>query len=140
MGRLALPLATLLIAVAVTLSSMVPADMARVTGGINRCEALIARYPPGETRYVAGTVQVLKGDVVWVPDPYDRGALHDMLPTQVVAEQIVGFGDRYNFDLRPGHYVLNLVVAPAGNAAHQYVEVTLNPGDDRVIDIPNTCI
>jgi hypothetical protein len=137
-ARLAVALVAFVVAVGVAITSVVPSSVGRVSGGITRCEALTTRPLPGETRYVAGTVQVLRGDAAWVPDASDSAVLHDVLPTEVVAQETVGFGERYSFDLPPGHYVLNRLVN-AGSAL-QYTSFVLNPGEERTVNIPNTCI
>ena len=87
-----------------------------------------------------GTVQVLQGDVTWKPDGEEPGVIRDVLPDRVVTQATLGFGDRYSFDLAPGHYVLKVVQTPAGNPVRRFMPVILNPGDDRIVDIPNTCI
>lgn len=136
--RLAFPAGALIVAVAIAVESAVPAYGARVTGAILRCEGI--RLAPGESPYVEGTVQVLGGNITWQPDANRSDVLRDVLPSHAIAEQAVGFGDRYTFELPPGHYVLNVLHAPAGAYASQYVAVTLQPGDNRIVNIPNTCI
>ena len=100
------------------------------------------RYVPGESLYSSGYVELLKGEVVWGPDPTDSNVMRDILPEEVVAHQYVFDGDRYTFEIPPGHYVIYAPVAPAGSPANafRYVAVALKQGDNVKVDIPNTCI
>jgi len=105
-----------------------PPGHGRVTGGIIPCNAI---GESGGLRYDAGTVTVLEGHVTWhstVSEP----SMVDVLPTTVVEKQTVSSRATYGFDLLPGEYVLQ--------AGYSYASVTLNPGDDVWVDIPNRCI
>jgi hypothetical protein len=98
-----------------------------VTGGITRCSDL---YDPNAPRYEGGTVTVLKGDVTWIPN--QQGNLTNVYPANLVAQQTVEADGTYWFLLEPGQYVLR---GPVG-----YAGVTVQPGDDLSVDIPNMCI
>jgi hypothetical protein len=128
------------LAIGVAVGGVLPPSGARLTGGITWCQALTDRPIPGETRYVQGLVQLLKGDVSWQPDPSNPGVLQDVLPTEVVAQETVGTDDRYSFEFSPGHYVLYAPQSAGVSNAFRYVEVTLKRGDNVIVDIPNNCI
>ncbi len=98
-----------------------------VTGGIVHCSGL---YDPNAPRYDGGTVSVLKGEVTWKPN--DQGNLDFVFPPLRVAQQTVGPDGTYWFLLEPGRYALQGGVSYAG--------VTVQPGDDLSVDIPNLCI
>ena len=82
-----------------------------VAGGITHCSGLPDLEAP---QYDGGTVSVLK------------------LPADLVAQQKVDAAGTYWFLLEPGQYVLQ------GGAG--YVSVTVQPGDDLRVDIPDLCI
>jgi hypothetical protein len=98
-----------------------------VTGGIAHCSGL---YDPNAPRYDGGTVSVLEGGVTWKPN--DQGNLDLMFPHLRVARQTVEQNGTYWFLLEPGQYVLQGGVG--------YISVTVQPGDDLSVDIPNMCI
>lgn len=98
-----------------------------VTGGITRCSGL---YDPHAQRYDGGTVTVFEGQVTWKPN--QQGNLDTVIPRRRVAQQTVEPDGTYGFLLEPGHYVL------LGGVS--YVSVTVQPGDDMKVDIPNLCI
>jgi hypothetical protein len=98
-----------------------------VTGGIIRCSGL---YDPNVPRYDGGTVSVLKGEVTWKPN--DQGNLDIVFPPRLVAQETVEPDGTYWFLLEPGQYVLQ--------GGLSYVSVTVQPGDDLSVDIPNLCI
>jgi hypothetical protein len=109
-----------------TVAFVVPDGKAVVTGGIIPCSGL---PDPNGPRYSAGTVSVLKGQVGW--NSTGQGNLREVLPTEVVARQRVGPNETYRFVLEPGRYVIQSGV---------YASVTLQPGDDVYVDVPNLCI
>ena len=98
-----------------------------MTGGIVRCSGL---YDPDALRNVGGTVSVFKGKVTWKLN--EPGNLTDVFPTDLVAQQTVEADGTYWFLLEPGQYFLR---AGVGHAS-----VTVQPGDDLRLDIPNLCI
>jgi hypothetical protein len=98
-----------------------------VRGGIVRCSGL---YDPNAPYYEGGTVTALKGQVTWKRNR--QGTLTDVFPTTRVAQQSVESDGRYSFLLGPGDYVLQ--------AGPGHVGVTVQPGDDLSVDIPNMCI
>jgi hypothetical protein len=98
-----------------------------VTGGIIHCSGL---DDPKASRYDGGTVTVLKGEVTWRLN--EQGNLDTVFPRNRVAQQTVEPDGTYWFLLEPGQYVLQGGVS--------YVSVTVQPGDDLSVDIPNLCI
>jgi uncharacterized membrane protein len=117
-------------AVLVLLSSVafvVPDGKAVVTGGVVPCSGLDL---PNGPHYAAGLVTVLRGKVTWIST--DQGNIANVFPSGVVAQQSVGTNAMYRFVLEPGQYVLQ--------AGYGYASVTLQPGDDLRIDIPDMCI
>jgi hypothetical protein len=98
-----------------------------VTGGITRCSGL---YDPNAPRYEGGTVTALKGEVTWKPN--DQGNLDIVFPRNLVTQETVEPDGKYWFLLDPGHYVLQ--------GGLSYAAVTVQPGDDLSVDIPNLCI
>jgi len=98
-----------------------------VTGGIIHCSGL---YDPNAPHYDGGTVSVLSGEVTWKPN--DQGNLDMVFPRRRVAQQTVEPDGTYWFLLEPGQYVLQDGVG--------YASVTVQPGDDLNVDIPNLCI
>ena len=109
-----------------TAALVIPDGKAAVTGGIIPCSGL---PNPNLPQYSAGTVTVLKGQVTW--KSMGQGNLQDVLPTDVVAQERVGTNETYRFVLDPGRYVIQAGV---------YTSVTLQPGDDVHVDVPNLCI
>jgi len=109
-----------------TAAFVIPEGKAVVTGGIIPCSGL---PNPNLPQYSAGTVTVLKGQVTWKST--GQGNLQEVLPTDVVAQQRVGTNETYRFVLDPGRYVVQAGV---------YASVTLQPGDDIYVDVPNLCI
>lgn len=106
---------------------------ATVTGGIIPCSGLPIEHGP---HYSAGTVTVLKGQVTLRST--GQGDFVDVFPTTVAAWVNVDTNATYHFELEPGQYVLDASF-PLGNVV-PYVNVTLQPGDDLWVDIPNMCI
>lgn len=98
-----------------------------VTGGIVRCSGL---YDPNAPYYEGGTVSVLEGQVTRKPN--EQGNLDMVFPRRRVAQQTVQSDGTYWFLLEPGQYVLQGGVS--------YISVTVQPGDDLSVDIPNLCI
>jgi uncharacterized membrane protein len=123
--------ATGLLAVALMLLSsaafVVPDTKGVISGGIIPCSGLDL---PNGPHYSAGAVTVLKGRVTWRTTP--QGNVQDVLPTGVVAQQSVATNENYRFVLNPGSYVLQ--------AGISYTSVTLQPGVDVNLDVPNMCI
>jgi hypothetical protein len=98
-----------------------------VTGGVVRCSGL---YDPNAPHYQGGTVTVLKGQITWKSN--EQGNLTDVFPTRRAAQQSVETDGTYWFLLAPGQYVLSAGVG--------HVSVTVQPGDDLGVDVPNMCI
>jgi hypothetical protein len=107
---------------------VVPDGHAIVAGGIIPCSG--SGEVPNGTRYAGGVVSALKGQVIWRTTP--NGNLGNVLPTDLVAQQFVPTNGNYRFVLEPGSYVLQ--------AGISYTVVTLQPGDDMYLDIPNMCL
>ncbi len=125
--------AALLVALSITASVVTPPVRGLVTGGIRPCDALGGAGLP---HYASGTVTVLKGVLTWRSNP-GTSEYVDVLPTTVVAHESVSSNGMYRFDLAPGRYVLQ--AAPPGSYG-PYAPVTVNAGDDLLVDIPNQCI
>jgi hypothetical protein len=116
--------------VLVLLSSVafvLPDGKAVVTGGVVPCSGLEL---PNGPHYAAGFIAVLRGKVTWRST--DQGNIANIFPSGVVAQQSVGTNAMYRFVLEPGQYVLQ--------AGYGYASVTLQPGDDLRVDIPDMCI
>jgi len=101
-----------------------------VTGGITPCSGILV---PSGPHYAAGTVTVLKGQIV----AGSAGRL--VIPTTVVARQSVTTNAMYRFVLEPGPYVLQAQFSPPSNIL-PFARVTVHAGDDLHVDIPNMCI
>lgn len=107
-------------------------QVATITGGVLPCYGVpIANGP----RYVAATITVFQGRVSW----QDAGpsTRRDVLPTTVVAQQVVAENATYRFTLPPGDYVLqgrflSLDLAPS-------IGTTGQAGQVLHVDIPNSC-
>jgi hypothetical protein len=125
--------AAMLVALSITAAAITPPLRGVVSGGIRPCDAL---GNPDLPHYAAGTVTVLKGQVTWQSGQGGPSYV-DVLPTTVVAQETVPTNGMYRFDLQPGSYVLE--AAPSGGYG-PYTTVTVNAGDELVVDIPNTCI
>jgi hypothetical protein len=126
--------AALLVALSITAAIVTPPLRGVVSGGIRPCDALGNTNLP---HYAAGTVTVLKGQVTWRSSQGEPNYV-DVLPTTVVVQgKSIPTNGMYRFDLDPGRYVLE--AAPPGSYG-PYSTVTLNAGDDLLVDIPNTCI
>ncbi len=125
--------AALLVAVSITASVVTPPVRAVVSGGIRPCDALGSAGLP---HYASGTVTVLGGQVTWRSSPGTADSVA-VLPTTEVAEASVPPNGTYRFDLAPGRYVLE--AGPRGSYG-PFATVTLNAGDDLLVDIPNECI
>lgn len=106
-----------------------------VTGGIIPCAAI---PNPNDPHYAAGTVTVLKGRVAW-KSTAQGDYLQDVLPTSVVAQESIATNATYRFALEPGQYVLQARFPPRADYG-PYIEITVQPGDDLWVDIPNRCI
>jgi hypothetical protein len=98
-----------------------------VTGGIIPCSGLADQDGPP---FAGGTVSVLRGQVTWKSN--EEGNMTNVFPTTRVAQQTMETNGTYWFLLAPGRYVLQ--------AGPGYVGVTVQPGDDLRVDIPNLCI
>lgn len=105
-----------------------------VTGGIIPCEGIVI---PNGPHYAAGTVTVLKGRVTWKTTA--EGNYIGVFPTSVVDQESVATNATYRFALEPGQYVLEAQFRSPSNAA-PYIDITVQPGDDVWVDIPNQCI
>lgn len=105
-----------------------------VTGGIIPCAGIAI---PSGPHYAGGTVTVLKGQVTWMSSV--AGNYAGVFPTRVVDEENVAANATYQFGLAPGRYVLEARFPPPSNAV-PYIEITVQPGDDVWVDIPNQCI
>jgi hypothetical protein len=105
-----------------------------VSGGIIPCQGIETSNGP---QYAAGTVTVLKGQVTWKSTA--EGNHEGVFPTSVVDQQSVATNAPYRFALEPGRYVLEARFPPPSNAA-PYIDITVQPGDDIWVDIPNQCI
>ena len=125
--------AAVVVSLAITAGGVTPPLRAAVSGGIQACDALGGQP---EESHAAGTLRVLEGDVTWVAGT-GGVALVDVLPKTVVAAETVPLGGSFRFDLDPGRYIL--VASGEGNWSSS-VGVTLGPGEDLRVDIPNDCI
>lgn len=125
--------AALLVTLSITASVVTPPVRGLVSGGIRPCDALGS---PDLPHYTSGTVTVLNGRVTWKTSQ-GTPAYVDVLPTTVVAQESVPTSGMYRFDLAPGRYVLE--AAPSGSYG-PYAAVTVDAGDDLLVDIPNQCI
>jgi len=123
----------MLVALSITAAAITPPLRGVVSGGIRPCDAF---GNPDLPHYAAGTVTVLKGQVTWQSGQGGPSNV-DVLPTTVVAQETVPTNGRYRFDLQPGSYVLE--AAPSAGYG-PYATVTVNAGDDLLVDIPNECI
>lgn len=125
--------AALLVALSITAAVVTPPLRGVVSGGIRPCDALGNTNLP---HYAAGIVTVLKGQVTWRSSQGEPNYV-GVLPTTVVVQERIPTDGMYRFDLDPGRYVLE--AAPPGSYG-PYSTVTVNAGDDLLVDIPNTCI
>jgi hypothetical protein len=105
-----------------------------VSGGIIPCQGIVISNGP---QYAAGTVTVLKGQVTWKSTV--EGNYVGVFPTGVVDQLSVAPNATYRFALEPGRYVLEARFPSPSNAA-PYIDITVQPGDDVWVDIPNECI
>jgi len=96
-----------------------------VSGGIIPCSGLPVTTPHN----AAGTVSALKGRITWRPVPHGQVSV---FPTAIAAQEMVGQNATYRLVLDPGPYVLQ--------AGYGFTEITVQPGDDIYVDIPNMCI
>jgi hypothetical protein len=127
----------LVAAVLVLLSGEAFGALARngvVSGGIIPCQGLEI---PNGSQYAAGTVTVLKGQVTW--KSASGGNYVAIFPTSVVGQESVAANATYRFALEPGRYVMEARFPQPSNAA-PYIDITVQPGDDIWVDIPNQCI
>ena len=111
-----------------------PTGDGTVTGGIVPCSGLPITGGP---RYSAGTVTVLKGEIVWPHTGVDP--LVPVFPTTVVARATVTTDAIYWFALEPGHYILEARYAAPSNVI-PWTEFTVHAGDELSVDIPNMCM
>ncbi len=101
-----------------------------VTGGIIPCSGILV---PSGPHYAAGTVTVLKGQIV------GGGTGRLVMPTTAVARQSVATDAMYRFVLEPGPYVLQAQFPPPSNVL-PFASVTVHAGDELHVDIPNMCV
>ena len=104
-----------------------------VVGGLDSCAAI---PDPNQPRYAAGTVTVLKGDVVWRAEGSDHSVA--VFPAVVVDKREVGVNGLYLFVLDRGTYVLRGNYRTA--TAVPWIELTVTPGTVAHVDVPNMCI
>jgi hypothetical protein len=127
----------LVAAVLVLLSSEAFGALARngvVSGGIIPCQGIVI---PDGPEYAAGTVTVLEGRVTW--SSVSEANYIAIFPTRVIGQETIAANSTYRFALEPGQYVLEARFTPPSNAA-PYIDITVQPGDDIWVDIPNQCI
>ncbi len=126
----------IVVAIGMGAAGVIPATTGRVQGGIVPCRAIPDPHGP---RYAAGVVTVLKGDMTWRSTGSAGGpSVVGVPPTAVVASRSVGRDAVYEFTPAPGRYVLT--AAYRDSTARPYIAITVNPGDDLLVDIPNVCI
>ncbi len=106
-----------------------------VTGGIIPCAAI---PNPSGPHYASGTVTVLKGRVA-LKSTAQGDYIQDVLPTNVVTQESIATNATYRFALEPGQYVLEARFPPPANY-DPYIEITVQPGADLWVDIPDQCI
>ena len=116
-------------------SSVPPAGMGTVVGGIIPCQGIIDPHGP---RYAAGIVEVLRGQIAWQPTS-PPGTSVQVFPTDVVSQQTVSVNAQFRFVLPAGHYVLRADFPPPSNV-RPFAEITLTSGAAISQDIPNMCI
>ena len=65
--------------------------------------------------------------------------MQDVLPTNAVTQESIATNATYRFALEPGQYVLEAWLPPPANY-DPYIEITVQPGADLWVDIPDQCI
>jgi hypothetical protein len=111
-------------------ATVVPDWKGVVTGGVFPCAGIVGSE---ELRFAGGTVTVLRGEINW------QNPAEPVFPTGVVAEERVSSGGTFRFVLEPGQYVLTTEFPPPSNY-FPYSTLTLQPGDNLMVDIPNQCM
>jgi hypothetical protein len=111
-------------------ATVVPDWNGVVTGGVFPCAGIVG---PEELHFAGGTVTVLRGEINW------QNPAEPAFPTGVVAQERVPAGGTFQFVLEPGQYVLTTEFPPPSNYI-PYSTLTLQPGDNLRVDIPNQCM
>lgn len=117
-----------------TPGAVAPNGKGVVTGRISRCEGT---FDPNVSRYVPGTVSVLKGRLTW--KALGAGMSTPVLPALLVAQATVTADSSYRFVLDPGQYVLRGDDSSAIAVPGRFISVTVKTGLIMDVDIPNAC-
>jgi hypothetical protein len=110
-----------------------PRSVGTAVGHIDACSGL-----PEPTRYVGGTVVALRGRIRY--RRLTEGVSKEVLPTDVVARQIVPAGREYHFTLPPGSYIIDLRLYEHHRSnVDTHVSVLVRSQQTVHADLPNNC-